>query len=179
MCAEFDFLERWLNSYNESVEQTQNLSKLIAQSTIISRLSVFVVNISIFTVGALLVIQYKNMTVGSLLAIQFLVSIVTTPLADLSIFNSKLQVLDGALGRYNDLIANRDDPNACINQISEQQIEEADKNSKDRKSSSNHSRIEANNLGFRYAESLPNILSDINFTVNETENCVCWAKWIG
>ncbi|MCB4399373.1 peptidase domain-containing ABC transporter [Synechococcus sp. MU1625] len=167
--AEFDFLERWLNSYTESIEQTQNLSKLIAQSTIISRLSVFVINISIFTVGALLVIKYDNMTVGSLLAIQFLVSIVTTPLADLSMFNSKLQVLDGALGRYNDLIANSDDPNTCINQISEQQIDEANRKPNDRKLTSNHSRIEADHLGFRYAESLPNILSDINFTVDATE----------
>ncbi len=167
--AEFDFLERWLNSYTESVKETQNLSQLIAQSTIISRFSVFVINICIFTVGALLVIQYKNMTVGSLLAIQFLVSIVTTPLADLSMFNSKLQVLDGALGRYNDLITNRNDPNSCINQKADEDVDDINKKSNKQDLYNYRAGIVVNQLGFRYAESLPNILSGIDFCLEPSQ----------
>lgn len=167
--AEFDFLERWLNTYTDSVDQTQKLAKLIAKSTIISRFSVFIMNITIFTVGALLVIEFKDMTVGSLLAIQFLISILSSPLSRLSIFNSKLQVLDGALGRYNDLISNQDDPNSAISNPSIGSIEKLKPLMLQPSNIVQDEAICAYNISFKYAEPLPNILTNISFSLESNQ----------
>lgn len=171
--TEYDFVERWLNAYTETVDQTQKLAKLVAKSSVISSFSIFLINVSVFTVGAILVIKFQNMTIGSLLAIQFLLSVITAPLANLAKLNSRLQVLDGSLGRYQDLIENNNDSyilpldiNGQNNQNSKINLDENQRKSK----------LEVKNVSFRYGNSLPNILTNLNFTVNSHQRIALVGK---
>lgn len=175
--SEYDFLERWLNSYTESVNQTQNLAKLVAQSTVISKFSVFFVNICIFTIGGILVIKFHHLTIGSLLAIQFLVAVITAPLADLAMFNSRLQVLDGSLARYADLITNQKvqyNDSTDVGQKQRKALQVLDTEAVQANSSSRC--FEAKSISFKYADPLPYILSDINFTLGQKDKIAFVGK---
>ena len=164
--SEYDFLERWLNSYTESVDQTQKLAQMVAQSTVIAKFSVFFINVSIFTLGGLLVIRYHNISIGTLLAIQFLVSVITAPLADLAMFNNDLQVLDGALGRFNDLTSSSDDPYSVLNIKNVEQTSLLQVVNAPRLTSAQSTQgVIAEKISFKYAESLQYILEKINFSM--------------
>lgn len=164
--SEYDFLERWLNTYTESVYQTQKLAQMVAQSTVISRFSVFFINVSVFTLGGVLVIQYNHMSIGTLLAIQFLVSVITAPLANLAMFNSELQVLDGALGRFNDLDSTHLDPYSTLNIEYNESKGAFDKPNLISKSSIEQPKgFLAEKVSFKYAEALPYILNKIDFSL--------------
>ena len=177
--TEYDFVERWLEAYTESVDQTQKLAKLVAKSTVISRFSIFLINVIVFTVGAILVIGFSHMTIGSLLAIQFLLSVITEPLASLAMLNARIQVLDGALGRYQDLIDNVDDPYTLPISISPAQGNQKAKvstSNQDTKISSGVQKLELKDLYFKYGSELPDILSDINFTLDNNEKIALIGK---
>ena len=177
--TEYDFVERWLEAYTESVDQTQKLAKLVAKSTVISRFSIFLINVIVFTVGAILVINFNHMTIGSLLAIQFLLSVITAPLSSLAMLNARVQVLDGALGRYQDLIDNVDDPYTLPISISASQTNQdqiVPSFNLETKKSDNIEKLELKNLYFKYGSELPDILSDINFTLNINEKIAFIGK---
>lgn len=107
---EFDFIEGWLSAYTEQVNQTQILSQSVAKSQVLAKASSFLMSIATFTVGGLLVLLTTEMSVGSIISLQFLIGVITGPLLELPSLTHTLQVLDGYLSRFDDLMNNQDDP---------------------------------------------------------------------
>lgn len=165
---EFDFIEGWLSAYTQQVNQTQILGQQIAKSQVLSKASSLLMSISIFTLGGLLVLVTSSLSVGSLISLLFLIGIVTAPLLRLPSLTQTLQLLDGYLGRYEDLMNNTDDD--YVRSFSTLEHDDSKSQSVDpnelSRSLSVPSTIKFNNVDLQFNPLLGYILKDISFDIS-------------
>ena len=107
--VEIDFLTNWQKHFCEVVERRQVLGIQIGLSFVAGSGSSFFINAMVIGIGGLLIIG-GDLTLGGLLSFQFLLAIVILPIGQLSSISKMIQILDGLLGRLQDLEKNDIDP---------------------------------------------------------------------
>ena len=100
---------QWSASFNEGLSELQKQSLASSLVGLVGTTSGFLLRCSVIMLGGLLIIV-GQITLGELMAFQFLMGMIQTPLAQLSLLSSQLQQLDGQMGRANDIIDTDVDP---------------------------------------------------------------------
>lgn len=106
---EFDFLERWIKKYILQVNQSQELLRDVAKTSVVSTASQFLVTACIYIIGGFLILYTNQVTIGSLLSLQFLIGVISGPFVRIPRILYAFQNLDGQIGRFLDLMKNEDD----------------------------------------------------------------------
>lgn len=100
---------QWSASFNDGLEelQKQSLANMLVQ--IVGTTSSFLLRSGVVLLGGLLIIG-GDLSLGELMAFQFIMGMIESPMQQLNLLTSKLQQLDGEMGRLNDVIDSRADP---------------------------------------------------------------------
>jgi len=171
---EFDFIERWIHKYIEQINQSQNLLRDTAKTSVVGNITRFVFTAAVLIVGAFLIFFTNQLSVGSIISLQFLTAMITIPFMQIPSVLYSLQRLDGQLGRYNDLMNNEDDnyvvpllafnrsvlPRASLANIPDENIP----NFNDRCT------LELSNIKLKFSPKLPYVLDNLNLTFDHSNH---------
>ena len=171
---EFDFIERWIHKYIEQINQSQNLLRDTAKTSVVGNITRFVFTAAVLIVGAFLIFFTNQLSVGSIISLQFLTAMITIPFMQIPSVLYSLQRLDGQLGRYNDLMNNEDDnyvvpllafnrsvlPRASLANIPDENIP----NFNDR------CILELSNIKLKFSPKLPYVLDNLNLTFDHSNH---------
>ena len=171
---EFDFIERWIHKYIEQINQSQNLLRDTAKTSVVGNITRFVFTAAVLIVGAFLIFFTNQLSVGSIISLQFLTAMITIPFMQIPSVLYSLQRLDGQLGRYNDLMNNEDDnyvvpllafnrsvlPRASLANIPDENIP----NFNDRCT------LELSNIKLKFSPKLPYVLNNLNLTFDHSNH---------
>lgn len=99
----------WVGSFTETLAELQKQSLGNSLAGVIASTSGFVLRSCVVLIGGALIIAGR-MTLGELIAFQFILALLQSPLEQITMVNSQLQMLDGQLGRLGDLLEGEVDP---------------------------------------------------------------------
>ena len=99
----------WSASFNDALEELQKQSFVNSLVGLVGSTSGFLLRTSVILLGGLLIIL-GQLSLGELMAFQFLMAMIQSPLQQLTMLSSQLQLLDGEMGRLNDVVDTDVDP---------------------------------------------------------------------
>lgn len=171
---EFDFLERWIKKYIKQVNQSQILLRDVAKTSVVSTASKFLFSASIYTVGGFLIFYTSGLSIGSLISLQFLVAMISTPFVQIPRILYSMQMLDGQLGRYLDLMNNEDDiysvPTLKFTSFGIKRALVFPHNTNTSVSSLSKTSLVLKDLDLRFNAKLPLMLHDFNLDFSEADH---------
>ncbi len=100
---------QWSASFNEALEELQKQSLANSLVGLVGTTSGFLLRTGVILVGGLLIIL-GQLSLGELMAFQFLMGMIQAPLQQLNLLTSQMQLLDGEMGRLNDVVDTNVDP---------------------------------------------------------------------
>ena len=100
---------QWSASFTEGLEELQKQSLANSLVGLVGTTSGFLLRTGVILVGGLLIIL-GYLSLGELMAFQFLMGMIQAPLQQLNLLTSKMQQLDGEMGRLNDVVDTNVDP---------------------------------------------------------------------
>jgi ATP-binding cassette subfamily B protein len=100
---------QWSASFNEGLEELQKQSFANSLAGLVGTTSGFLLRTGVILLGGLLIIL-GQLSLGELMAFQFLMGMIQAPLQQLNLLTNQLQLLDGEMGRLNDVVDTTVDP---------------------------------------------------------------------
>ena len=171
---EFDVLERWIKKYIKQVNQSQILLRDVAKTSVVSTATKFLFSASIYTVGGFLIFYTSGLSIGSLISLQFLVAVISTPFVQIPRIIYSMQMLDGQLGRYLDLMNNEDDiysiPTLKFTSFGIKRALVFPQKTKNMDSDINKTSLVLKDLDLRFNEKLPLLLHDFNLNFTDSNH---------
>lgn len=173
---EFDFVERWIDKYVRQINQSQNLLRDTAKTSVLAIGTKYFLSAAVLSMGGFLIFYTSELTIGSLISLQFLVAMISTPFAAIPKILYSLQMLDGQLGRLIDLLDNKDDelviPSLTFSAVGQKRavVTKAPLEQLIKPESGKKLSICLESVSFQYNPKLPVILSDINLDFDESNH---------
>ena len=171
---EFDFIERWIHKYIEQINQSQNLLRDTAKTSVVGNITRFVFTAAVLIVGAFLIFFTNQLSVGSIISLQFLTAMITIPFMQIPSVLYSLQRLDGQLGRYNDLMNNEDDnyvvPLLAFNRSALPRASLANIPDENIPNFNGRCTIELSNIKLKFSPKLPYVLDNLNLTFDHSNH---------
>ncbi len=150
---------QWAATFADALEEIQNQSLGNSVIGLIGTTSGFLLRCAVIMVGGLLIIQ-GQLTLGELMAFQFLQGLLQAPLQQLGLLTSQLQMLDGQVGRVNDVIQEQTDP-----RVRSFLVPPPETDSPPPSEGKLSGRIELQEVSFQFSSTTPVLFNGLNLTL--------------
>lgn len=155
---------QWSASFTDSLAELQNQSLATALVGLIGTTSGFLLRCSVIMLGGLLIIL-GHTTLGELMAFQFLMGMIQAPLAQLNLLSSKLQQLDGQVGRTNDVIDSDVDSLVRSFQFADSRLPESCDDAIQGRGRQLQGGLELIDLGFQFSRNTPILFEGLSLSL--------------
>ena len=153
-----DAYGQWADCFNTSLEAEQQQAWVNALLGVVGSSASFVLRCGVILIGGLLILQ-GQLSLGELVGFLCLVTVIELPLQRLNLMSSQLQLLDGLLGRLNDVIDTTIDPLVRCFQLSSPTPAEAEPTTPQRQL---QGELTLDKLGFRFSHTTAYLFEDLN-----------------
>jgi len=153
---------QWSGSFSEGLAELQRQSMANSVVGLIGTTSGFLIRCGVITLGGLLIVL-GQLSLGEMMAFQFLIGMIEAPLQQITILSSQLQMLDGQMGRINDVIEEESDPRVRSFALN------ADPTTL-QKEQQLRGELEIKELGFQFSTTTPILFGGLNLHLSPGEH---------
>lgn len=147
---------QWSATFNDSLAELQKQSLANTLVSLVGTTSVFLLRTGVILIGGMLIIL-GQLSLGELMAFQFLMGMILAPMQELNLLTSQIQLLDGEMGRFNDVVDTTVDPTVRSFSLSHHSNEPPE--------TQLQGQIEIRDLAFQFSRTTPRLFGGLNLTL--------------